>query len=214
MCIESFPDAGRKDISQAVQQLLTLAVEGPLAISAESQTNADMLAGLRGAVSLPHNNSAFLPILPDGAAELLSRLLNKHMAPTKEGLLDNSHQLVVLLLTAQLCKAASRGKSLDAGLAHQIAAVACRSGSALAPNVHAEHAACQLQPHVFTLAEQAPVHRLQSLPASCCCPWGRNRKHLQREKVEGQQAALHIFFMVVDCLQLAEGHDAAHHVIY
>lgn len=131
MCLENFPDAGRKDISQAVQQLLILAVEGPLAITSESQTNADMLAGLRAAVSLPHDNSAFLPILPDHAAELLSRLLNKHMAPTKEGLLDNSHQLVVLLLAAQLCKAAFRGKSLDASLAHQIAAVACRSASAL-----------------------------------------------------------------------------------
>lgn len=150
MCVESFPDAGRKDISQAVQQLLILAVEGPLPINSESQTNADMLGGLRGAVSLPHDNSAFLPVLPDDAAELLSRLLNKHMAPTKEGLLDNSHQLVVLLLAAQLCKAASRGKSLDASLAHQIAAVACRSGSAMAPIVHTEHAACQLQPLIFT----------------------------------------------------------------
>ena len=131
MCLENFPDAGRSDISQAVQQLLILAVEGPLAISSESQTNADMLAGLRGAVSLPHDNSAFLPILPDHAAGLLSSLLNKHMAPTKEGSLDNSHQLVVLLLAAQLCKAAFRGKSLDASLAHQLAAVACRSESAL-----------------------------------------------------------------------------------
>lgn len=127
MCLEHFPDAGKKDVSQAVQQLLILAVEGPAASSSGSETNTDMLAGLRGAVSLPHNNSAFLPILPDDAAELLSRLLNKHMALTKEGLLDNSHQLVVLLLAAQLCKSASRGKNLDASLAHQIAAFACRS---------------------------------------------------------------------------------------
>lgn len=125
MCLEDIPDSGRKDISQAVQHLLTLAVEEPSASNCESHTNADMLAGLRGAVSLPHDTSAFLPILPEHAAELLSVLLNEHMAPTKEALLDNSHQLLVLLLAAQLCKAASRRKSLDASLAHQVAAVAC-----------------------------------------------------------------------------------------
>lgn len=141
MCLENFPDSGRKDISQAVQHLLTLAVEGPSASNSESQTHADMLAGLRGAVSLPHDTSAFLPILPEHAAELLSVLLNEHMAPTKEALLDNSHQLHVLLLAAQLCKAASRGRSLDASLAHQIAAVACRSMSAFTPVLTAQHAA-------------------------------------------------------------------------
>ena len=124
LCLEHFPDAGRKDISDAVQQLLILAVEGPANTSSGSDTNLAMLAGLRGAVSLPHDNSAFLPILPDHAAALLSSLLDKHM---QEGMTDSRDQLIVLLLAAQLCKSASKGKSLDASLAHQIAAVARRS---------------------------------------------------------------------------------------
>lgn len=126
MCLEFFPEAGRQEISQAVQQLLILAVEGPSATSSGAETDADMLAGLRGAVCLSHDASAFLPVLPDHAAELLSRLLHKHMAPSKELLLDNSHQLVVLLLAAQLCKGAAKGRGLDPSLAHQMAAVACR----------------------------------------------------------------------------------------
>lgn len=126
MCLEHFPEAGRQDISQAVQQLLILAVEGPAPTSSVAETDADMLAGLRGAVCLSHDASAFLPVLPEHAAELLSRLLHKHMAPSKELLLDNSHQLVVLLLAAQLCKGPAKGRGLDPGLAHQMAAVACR----------------------------------------------------------------------------------------
>ncbi|KAL3141037.1 hypothetical protein ABBQ32_005551 [Trebouxia sp. C0010 RCD-2024] len=125
MCLEHFPEAGRQDISQAVQQLLILAVEGPAPTSSVAETDADMLAGLRGAVCLSHDASAFLPVLPEHAAELLSRLLHKHMAPSKELLLDNSHQLVVLLLAAQLCKGPAKGRGLDPGLAHQMAAVAC-----------------------------------------------------------------------------------------
>ena len=128
MCLQHFPEQGRKDISQAVQQLLILAVEGPFQTESGSETNADLLAGLRGAVSLPHDSSAFLPLLPDDAAELLSSLVTEHMAPDRlrEGLVESSNQLVVLLLAAQLCKSAAKGRTPDASLAHQIASVACR----------------------------------------------------------------------------------------
>lgn len=128
MCLQHFPDTGRKDISQAVKQLLVLAVEGPFETESGSDTNPDLLAGLRGAVSLPHDSSAFLPLLPDDASALLASLMGEHMAHDrlKEGMTDSSNQLVVLLLAAQLCKSASKGRSLDSSLAHQIASVASR----------------------------------------------------------------------------------------
>ena len=128
MCLQHFPDAGRKDISNAIKQLLVLAVEGPFHTDSGSATNADMLAGLRGAVSLPHDNSAFLPLLPDHAQEVLSSLVSEHMAADRlrEGMVESSNQLVVLLLATQLCKSASKGRTLDHKLAQQIASVSCR----------------------------------------------------------------------------------------
>lgn len=146
MCLQHFPAAGRQDISQAVQQLLILAIEGPSQTESGSQTNADMLTGLRGAVSLPHHNSALLPLLPDHAAELLSTLVDKHMAPMREGMSESSNHLLVLLLTAQLCKSASKVKILDASLAQQIASVACRS----VPH-HEQVYSCYCQPAIGNL---------------------------------------------------------------
>ena len=174
-----------------------------MAISSESQTNADMLAGLRGAVSLPHNNSAFLPLLPDHAAELLSRLLHKHMSPTKEGLLDNSHQLVVLLLAAQVCKAASRGKSLDASLAHQIAAVACRSASALLTLLSLTHS--DLSSRHQNTSCKVSVHHV-------VCLGGEIQQAFNRTVRVGTASCM--TYLLLNCLQLAEGYDAAHHIIY
>lgn len=128
MCLQHFPDTGRKDISQAIKQLLVLAVEGPFQTESGPDTNPDLLTGLRGAVSLPHDSSAFLPLLPDDASALLASLVGEHMAPDRlrEGMTESSNQLVVLLLAAQLCKSASKGRNLDSSLAHQIASVAGR----------------------------------------------------------------------------------------
>lgn len=126
MCLQHFPETGRKDISQAIKQLLVLAVEGPFLTESGSETSPDLLAGLRGAVSLPHDSSAFLPLLPDDASALVASLMGEHMAPDRlrDGMTESSNQLVVLLLAAQLCKSASKGHNINSSLAHQIASVA------------------------------------------------------------------------------------------